>query len=88
MKIKFVSRSRLKGACGLYILKSRTIKIRKDLPMGVKIIVLMHELGHHIISCFTKCFEIQYTYDIICILLNPVYKDKKAAFKKIFKLYF
>jgi hypothetical protein len=75
---------------GCYDRTTSSLIIQKDLKLRLKIITIIHEFGHYLIDKlgFGGCGPTDYVYDVICILLDPTYKNKKKTFRWLAKYYF
>jgi Zn-dependent peptidase ImmA (M78 family) len=90
LKIKFVKNVWLKyDFMGVYDYLNNTIRIQKKLSLKDKIDTIIHEFGHYIIYKLNLGKNCDYTYDIICILLDSRYKGRRTrTFKSLTKYYF
>jgi len=73
---------------GVYDYLNNTIRIQKKLSLKDKIETIVHELGHYFICKFKLGRNYDYTYDIICALIDKRYKNKKKEFKFLTEYYF
>jgi len=73
---------------GMYYPESATIVIRSTLTLTHKIITFVHELGHYFIDKCGGDTNVDYVYDVICVLLDPCYKKKKTVFRWLCKYYY
>jgi Zn-dependent peptidase ImmA (M78 family) len=90
LKIRFVNypHRKHKTMRGAYYCEAKLILIKKSLKLRTKIGVILHELGHYIIDKLGLSRHYDYVYDVICVLVRPLYNPKRATFMWLCKYYY
>jgi len=88
MRIKFLKYPyRRYKILGCYDKVTSSLIIQKDLKLSEKIATGIHEFGHYLIDKLHLGRYTDYTYDVVCVLIDPAYTKKKKTFRWLAKYY-